>query len=276
MTEWARGQLSRAVGVTWDRYFSNARPTDVAEEMNRRFSRATETVKLRSVSRVTHAIEATGTITALVGPDYSPVPDAVIGNVLRDALATVNQDTKILRCTTTDLTTNYVVRVGERLTPNAEVGAVEGCLYVRNSGVGFAKLVVGIMLHRLACKNGLIVSLPGATLVRSVHRGLDIEKVRERLSEGLRGLPERINTSAKLLAQSTHVEVANVELEVRDLLREARLPLRLVPSVMAAYLREPSRTRFGIAQSLTLAAQTESPEVRFDLERAAGLYLSAA
>jgi hypothetical protein len=162
MTEWARGQLSRAVGVTWDRYFSNARPTDVAEEMNRRFSRATETVKLRSVSRVTHAIEATGTITALVGPDYSPVPDAVIGNVLRDALATVNQDTKILRCTTTDLTTNYVVRVGERLTPNAEVGAVEGCLYVRNSGVGFAKLVVGIMLHRLACKNGLIVSLPGA------------------------------------------------------------------------------------------------------------------
>ena len=31
LTEWARGQLSRAVGVTWDRYFSNARPTDVAE-----------------------------------------------------------------------------------------------------------------------------------------------------------------------------------------------------------------------------------------------------
>ena len=276
MTEWARGQLARSVGVNWERFFQNARPTDVAEEMNRRFDRATETVKLRSVSRVSESTEATGTITALVSPDYSPVPDAVIGNVLRDALASVNHDTKILRCTTTDLTTSYVVRVGERLTPNAEVGAVEGCLYVRNSGVGFARLVVGLLLHRLACKNGLIVSLPGAVLVRSIHRGIDLGKVRERLSERLRGLPERINTSARLLAESTKIEVTNVELEVRDLLRDARLPLRLVPSVMAAYLREPSRTRFGVSQAITLAAQNESPEVRFDLERAAGLYLSAA
>ena len=138
LTEWARGQLSRTVGLNFGRYFSNARPTDVAEEMNRRFSRATETVKLRSVSRVSESTEATGTITALVSPDYSPVPDALVGGVLRDTLSGVNGDTKILRCTTTDLTTSYVVRVGERLTPNAEVGAVEGCLYVRNSGVGFA------------------------------------------------------------------------------------------------------------------------------------------
>ncbi len=276
LTEWARGQLSRAVGVNWERFFQNARPTDVAEEMNRRFARATETVKLRSVSRISDDTEATGTITALVSSDYSPVPDALVGNVLRDALSSLNHDTKILRCTTTDLSTTYVVRVGERLTPNAEVGAVEGCLYVRNSGVGFARLVVGLLLHRLACKNGLIVSIPGATLVRSVHRGIDIEKVRERLVAGLQGLPERINRSVKMLADSTHVEVANAELEVRDLLREARLPLRLVPSVMAAYLREPIRTRFGVSQALTLAAQSESPEVRFELERAAGLYLAAA
>jgi len=276
MTEWARGQLSRAVGITWDRYFANAKPNDVAEEMNRRFARATETVKLRSVSRAADNIEATGTITALVGPDYSPIADGLVGGVLRDALATVNEDTKVLRSSTTDLTTSYVVRVGEKLTPNAEVGAIEGCLYVRNSGVGYAKLVVGIMLHRLACKNGLVVSLPGATLVRSVHRGIDIEKVRERLVNGLRGLPERVNTSAKLLAESTRVEVANVELEVRDLLRESRLPLRLVPSVMSAFAREPGRSsRFSVSQALTLAAQGETPEVRFSLEQAAGLYLAA-
>ena len=196
MTEWARGQLARSVGVNWERFFQNARPTDVAEEMNRRFDRATETVKLRSVSRVPQDIDATGTITALVGPDYTPIADAVIGNVLRNALASVNHDTKILRCTTTDLTTSYVVRVGERLTPNAEVGAVEGCLVVRNSGVGYAKLLVQLMLHRLACKNGLIVSLPGAVLVRSIHRGIDLGQVRERLSEGLRGLRDASARSA--------------------------------------------------------------------------------
>ena len=87
----------------------------------------------------------------MVGPDYSPVPDAVIGSVLRDALASVEPDTRFVRCSMTDLTTNFVVRVGEKLTPSAEVGAIEGCIFVRNSGVGYAKLVVGLLLHRLAC-----------------------------------------------------------------------------------------------------------------------------
>ncbi len=60
MTDWARGQLAQRVGLRWDRFFSNAADVDVADEMNRRFARATETVKLRSVSRVTEHIEATG------------------------------------------------------------------------------------------------------------------------------------------------------------------------------------------------------------------------
>jgi hypothetical protein len=111
LTEWARGQLARQVGVRWDRWTANAKAHDIAEEMNRRFSRATETVKLRSVSRVAENVDATGTITALVGPDYSPVPDAEIGGVLRDALVSVEPDTKVIRSATTELTTSYVVRV---------------------------------------------------------------------------------------------------------------------------------------------------------------------
>ncbi len=83
----------------------------------------------------------------MVGPDYTPVPDAVVGSVLRDALAVVEPDTRIVRCSMTNLTTSYVIRVGARLTPSAEVGAIEACMYVRNSGVGYAKLVVGLILH---------------------------------------------------------------------------------------------------------------------------------
>ena len=78
-----------------------------------------------------------------------------------------------------------------------------------------------------------------------------------------------------MLAESTTVEVSNVELEVRDLLRESRLPMRLVSSVMSASAREPSRTRFGVSQAVTLAAQSETtPELRFNLEHAAGRYLA--
>jgi hypothetical protein len=44
---------------------------------------------------------------------------------------------------------------------------------------------------------------------------------------------------------------------------------------MSAFLREPGRSRFTVSQAVTLAAQAESPEVRYDMERAAGLYLAA-
>ena len=180
---------------------------------------------------------------------------------------------RLVRHATTDLSTTFVVQVGERLTPSAEVGALEGCVYLRNSGVGFGRLVLGLMLYRLACKNGLIVSLPGATLVRAVHLHIDPVRIQRRLADGLRDLPAKIHRGARVMAESTREDVANVELEVRDVLREARLPMRLVAPVMTAYEREPSSTRFGIASALTLHAQSESPEVRYELERAAGVYL---
>jgi hypothetical protein len=130
------------------------------------------------------------------------------------------------------------------------------------------------MLHRLVCKNGMIVSLPGATLVRAVHLHIDLVRIGQRIVEGLHGLPDAIHRGVRVMAESTGAEVANVELEVRDVLREAKLPMRIIAPVMTAYAREPSPTRFGVSQALTLAAQALSPEQRFDLERAAGIYLA--
>jgi hypothetical protein len=199
-----------------------------------------------------------------------------VAGVVRDALRDVEGHTRLVRHATTDLSTTFVVRVGERLTPNAEVGDVEGCIYVRNSGVGYARLVVGLFLHRLACKNGLIVSLPGATLVRAIHLRVDPVRIQHRVTLGLRDLPGKLYRGARLMAESTAMEVTNVELEVRDVLREAHLPMRLVAPVMAAYAREPRPTRFGVASALTLRAQAEPSEVRHDLERAAGIYLAGA
>jgi hypothetical protein len=130
------------------------------------------------------------------------------------------------------------------------------------------------MLHRLACKNGMIVSLPGATLVRAVHLRVDPVRIGQRLVEGLRGLPDAIHRGVSVMADATGAEVSNVELEVRDVLREAKLPMRLVQPVMTAYAREPRPTRFGVSQALTLAAQALSPEQWFDLERASGIYIA--
>ena len=273
MNDWARGQLARCVGSTWDRWFENADARDRAEEMNRRLARSSGTVRVRSTKRVPDGVTAGGVIRAFVSPDYSPIADALVARVLRDSLQGVGDHVQLVRRATTDLSTTLVVRVGERLTPSAEVGALQGCVYARNSGVGFAKLVVGLMLHRLACKNGLIVSLPGATLVRAVHLRVDTARIQQRLADGLRDLPAKVHRGARAMAESTREDVANVELEVRDVLREARLPMRLIAPVMTAYEREPRSTRFGIASALTLHAQSENPEVRYELERAAGVYL---
>jgi hypothetical protein len=276
LNDWSRSQLATTLGIRWDRWFENAPANDRAEELNRRLARASGTIRVRTTKLAPDGVEANGTIRAFVGADYSPIPDALVAGILREALRGVEDDVRIVRHSTTDLTTNFVVRLGDRLTPSAEVGAVEGCVYVRNSGVGYARLVVGLLLHRLACKNGLIVQVPGATLVRAVHRHIDPARIRARLTDGLRDLPAKLNRSARALAEATHADISNPELEIRDVLREARLPLRLVVPVMAAYAREPRPTRFGVSQALTLAAQGESPEFRHDLERAAGLYLAQA
>jgi len=276
MNDWARRQLAKLVGVTWDRWFEGTDARERAEEMNRRLARASGTVRVRSSKHVTEGSHADGVIRAFVSPDYSPIADALVARVLRDSLRGVEDHVRLVRHATTDLSTTFVVQVGERLTPSAEVGAIEGCVYARNSGVGFARLVVGVMLHRLACKNGLIVSLPGATLVRAVHLYVDPVRIQQRLADGLRDLPAKVHRGARAMAESTREDVANVELEVRDVLREARLPMRLIAPVMTAYEREPRSTRFGIASALTLHAQSENPEVRYELERAAGVYLGQA
>ena len=274
LNDWSRRQLAKVCGLSWDRWFENAPPIDRAEELNRRLARASGTVCVRTTSHVADGVEGNGTIRAFVSTDYSAVSDALVARVLHDALRGIEDHVRIVRYAMTDLSTTFVVRVGDKLTPSAEVGGLEGCVYVRNSGVGYARLVVGLLLNRLACKNGLIVSLPGATLVRAAHRFLDAARISERLTEGLRDLPAKLHRGARELAEATHAEVANVELELRDVLREARLPLRLVTPVMAAYAREPRPTRFGIVSALTLHAQEETPEVRHGLERAAGLYLA--
>lgn len=63
-------------------------------------------------------------------------------------------------------------------------------------------------------------------------------------------------------------------LELRSILRDARLPLRLLRPLLDAHAKEPLPNAFGVSQALTLAAQSLSPEERFELERAAGRYLT--
>ncbi len=276
MTDWSKGQFAKMLGVSWDRWFEGARSDERADEVNRRLSRASGSIRLRTTKMVPEGIDAAGTVRAVVSREYTPIPDTMITTIVRDTLVGVEDEARIIRHHLTPLTTTFVVRLGKAFRPGGpgNVGDVWGALHVRNSGVGYTKLVVSLFLHRLACKNGMVVPLMDSELIRARHRWLDTSEIRAALVGGLQGIGDRLHRGAEVLGYSAHYQVEDVEAQVRGLLREAVLPARLVPEIMAAYAREPHPSRFGVSQALTLAAQDQTSELRYDLERAAGVYLA--
>ena len=170
------------------------------------------------------------------------------------------------------------MKVGEpyRVGGHGKVGDLWGALLVKNSGVGYAKLTVGLHLVRLACLNGMTAPIPMPAIVRTRHRWIDERQIGEAIHLGLEGISDRLRKSAYVLAESVDQRVDDVDEEVRAVLKTAKLPVRLVRPVLSAYAREPHLSRFGVSQALTLAAQAESPEVRLQLEEVAGQYLASS
>jgi hypothetical protein len=276
-TDWSRRQCAALLGIRWDRWFENATDVERADEMNRRFARAASTVRLRT-SRTMNGGGSHGTLRAFVTAGYSPVPDSQLARMLATVLEPADPELRLVRSDITDRTVSYVVKVGEafRCGGPGEVGDVWGGLLVRNSGVGFASLLISLHLTRLVCKNGMTAPLPDAVLVRRRHRAIDDGKLRELLSTQLQRLPERLNHGATLLSDARQRPVTDVQMAVRSVLADAALPARHLPAVLAAYDREPEPTAFGIAQAFTRAAQDQTPEIRLDFEQAAGAYLASA
>lgn len=68
----------------------------------------------------------------------------------------------------------------------------------------------------------------------------------------------------------------NLPLEVRRILTERRLPLRLLDPILTAYDQEPHPSVFGIAQAMTRAGQEATPEERGEIERIAREVVVAA
>ena len=276
-TDWSRRQFSQLLGVRWDRWFSPADGEERAEEVNRRLCRRESSIRLRTTLPERLAPGAPSrTLRAMVTPGYSPIADSFVAEALYTSLARIEPDLRIHRVDATDRTTSYVVLIGHafRGGDSAEVGDVWGGLVVRNSGVGFASLFASLSLIRLLCKNGMTAPLDDAVFIKRAHRGLAHGKLVEAFTSRLSALPSRYRIAGGVLRRSTTVAVRDVESTVHELLEDHRIPLRLTAPVLDAWRREPSPTAFGVSQALTSASQRQSPELRFELERAAGTYLA--
>jgi hypothetical protein len=273
LTPWARSQLGIRLGVRFERWFSNCLPEELATEMTRRFARATDEVRLRTSRPEDGRVD--GLLEGFVSKSYVAIADSRVAELLSGALSEIEPPPRVVRHVATDRTTSFVIGVGRplHLGGPGNVGECSGAILVRNSGVGYASLWIVLQLYRKICGDGLVVPIPSAELVRQSHKRFDEERMKTALRDGLRRLPERLHRGARLLEEAAHHPVRQIGQEVRDVLAEAGLPLRLLPTILTAYAREEHASAFGISQALTLAAQHVSAEERVSLEAAAGRYL---
>ncbi|HQP38749.1 MAG TPA: hypothetical protein PLI95_26370 [Polyangiaceae bacterium] len=275
MNDWSRRQMSSLLGLRWDRWFQNAGGHERAEEINRRLARATDEVKVRTTRAIDGGQEADGTLRAFVSPGFSPIEDSQVSKLVIAAMRTVDGEMKIIRADVTDRTTSFVVGIGRpyRVGGEGEVGDVWGGIMIRNSGVGFASLLIVAHLVRLACRNGMTLPLPDSELLRRRHRGIDEDKLRWMLSDRLQQLPGKLRVAVEVLRDSASRRVDAIEDEVRRILDHAGLPLRFLTPILEAHRAETLPGAFGVSQAITRAAQQFSPEERLELEQAAGQYL---
>ena len=278
-TDWAQRQLSLLLGIRWDRWFASASPDEQADEINRRLGRRSMRVRLRT-AQVDATNGAAGVLRALVSPTFAPVSDATLARMLARLLEPADPRLATAQVRITDRTVSYVIRVGEPFSARGSdhhvVGDVWGGLQVRNSGVGYASLVVSLHLERLLCLNGMTAPIPDALCLKQTHRGHLQERLFDRLLDGLQDVPGKLSAGVRALSEARTQLIDDPSSELGALLRLARLPARLLPDLEAAYQLEPEPTRFGISQAATRASQKLSPEDRFELDRAAGHYLIRA
>ena len=212
-------------------------------------------------------------IRAVVSPTYEAVKDSTIASSLLRTLG----DLKVQRSGVTEMSTSFVVEVGEPLKKGGIVGTLHGGLLVRNSDVGYASLAVLAHLTRLICSNGMVAPVGEGEIVRARHRFVDVLKIEAQIVQGIAKLPEGLIRAANILSASTERRIeGKVEDEIHEVLREAHLLRRHERAVVLAYQREPHASAFGISQAMTLAAQDATPEDRVALEGAAGAYLAGS
>ena len=275
LTDWARRQLSEKLGIRWDRWFSSVTGAEGAAEVNLRLSRTTTSARLRLAEVVDEESgQGTPVLRAFVSPKYSPFSDAMIAGLLAEAFDGTEHD--VHRISYTDMTVSYAVSIGEPFKINGDnrVGDLQGTVLVRNSGVGYASLNITAYLVRLICLDGMRVPVKDPVLLAAVHRGQSERAIREKLSENARRFGCILVDGAERLLSTRRMPIDNREATFLEILRRARVPKKQLPSLEKAYESEPEETVFGIAQAVTLAAQSFPAETRYELERATSAFVA--
>jgi transcriptional regulator with XRE-family HTH domain len=278
LTDWSRRQLAGRLGIRWDRWFSEdlVVPADRAAEINLRFQRSTDSLKIRT-RRWAAGEEAKGeaVLRALVSPTYAPIDDLNVFEVLRSVLGGRLQELCFVRLDVTDESSQYAAVNRE----DVDLGIAKpdhhrNGFIIANSETGSRSLTLLVWIWRLVCTNGLIA--PESSVFRMVHRRQKDGVMQEKLARAVRLLPEYWSRAERTLrnARRDPVEDPHAALEVMVTAHPQLRPIS--DSVYEAYEQDPEPNRFGLVQAITRAAQALRPEDRLTVEEFAGRIASMA
>jgi hypothetical protein len=277
LTTWSRSQISNMTGIRFDRWFQNATNAEKAYELNRRFDRAQGEIKVRTSSIATNGTNSDGTLKAFVSSGYIAISDALVGNLILNAIN--DKNISVLRASDTSRSFSYVIRMGKHDESDVSptVGTILTGLQISNSGVGYASLSISLHLTRLVCSNGMLAPVAGATLLKRRHTGDPEMALFEQLPKVLQGIPDKLNQATYILNKAQDYRVHDPQQVIEDIIRKAKIPNKSIPYFKEAFQQEPIDTAFGVSQaltdSITHAKLGMSPEDKRLIEDVAGNYL---
>jgi len=168
--------------------------------------------------------------------------------------------------------------VGEKLDiPNEDIFAG---IQIDSSDVGRSRLFVRFFIYKQVCTNGLMRTLDSDYLFVQRHMGITTEIFAQEFSDALKRLPE---IAAEAIEQVRLATKKSIKLEPENISEEAMSNLRNVTGLSediinkAAVLMHQNYkpTVWGLINGVTEVAKGLTLEKRLEVERRAGLLLTA-
>ncbi|KKR49270.1 MAG: hypothetical protein UT86_C0001G0242 [Candidatus Magasanikbacteria bacterium GW2011_GWC2_40_17] len=279
LTDWSRSQLSRLLGIRWDRWFGGGlvSPEERKEEIERRLTRLSGEWKIRTRHYFPgEEGPGDGVVRAFLGAGYTPIDDVRVLDRLARVVRSRVEAFRILRQDITDRSSYYVaVTMDEVDLGDHKADPHWNGFVIANSEVGFGALSLLEYLVRLVCANGLVVFGHGHKLFHRVHRSTTDDSLDRDLSYAFTRLPDCWSETTRAIRTSQTDVIEDPEVFLAQLLGHPLLRPH-ADAIRAVLNLEPVPTRFSAVQILTQTAQSLPPDERYQLERLAGRVLVGA
>ena len=268
-TPWATGQLCQRLGIP-TAYFRRCPPAVQDVQLN--YWLHADDGQDGNGKEETWLLRGKGaTLRGLLSERYSPLDNA---HLLDSLLPVLDEQFQVSGFSLTDESLHLRVinpQYAKDIRPNDRL--VVG-LHLANSEVGARSITIDALVFRLVCANGLVSLVKGKSLLYRRHVGLGDpatfqhvlgQAVSRALVSGL-GFMERLSWTARTY-------LPRMDETIAALSEEWGLSGATEKRITANLLAEPAGDQellWSLINAITLAAQSLSPDARYDLEVKAG------